>query len=392
MSPAVLVFIVSLIFGTLGLNIAILGPSLQDLALRTGSPIETFGFLFTAVSLGYLLSAPVVAGLGRRLSTRAMLAAPAIIVAGLICLAIARDVPLIMFGAALLGFGQASTQVAYTTLLGDRLRGQPHSDAKINRANASYGVGALAGPIIVSLSYRMVNGAGTAFAVAIACSVAMLVIGQLIPLPPPQAQHTTQDMSRRKVLLSPVFLLLVATMAVYVGIEVAFSGWTTEFTKRILSIDVAQASFASSLFFAGLALSRYFANLLLKLTTPGRLIAGMLVVSILGLICMVARTGLFGITLFGSALVGFGLGPVYPTIIALGMRQFPGAARHVSSVLTSSGSIGSITMPPVVGNYIASDATLPTAWHVLSVFCGLTLLFWSLAMRSLKRIAPNAAN
>jgi hypothetical protein len=74
------------------------------------------------------------------------------------------------------------------------------------------------------------------------------------------------------------------------------------------------------------------------------------------------------------------------------MRQFPGAARHVSSVLTSSGSIGSITMPPVVGNYIASDATLPTAWHVLSVFCGLTLLFWLLAMRSLKRIAPNAAN
>jgi fucose permease len=377
MSSKVLIIVVSLIFAALGLNISVLGPALEDLVLRTGEPIEAFGFLFTAVSIGYLLSAPFVALLGKRLSMRMLLAAPVIIIAGQSIIATASNARYVLIGAFLLGFGQSLTQVAYTTLLGDHFHGLPDSDAIINRANAFYGVGALTGPIIAAASYQITGGASFAFAAAIALSAMILVVGLLIPLPQAaQSQHGEADASRRALFASPLLMLLAATMAVYVGVEVAFSGWTTEFTKRILSIDVARASFASSLFFAGLALSRYFANILLRYASPERLIAGMLIVAVGGLLMMLITDGSLMLALIGSGLVGVGLGPVYPTIVSIGMRQFPAAARLASSLLTSSGSFGSITIPPVIGGYIAVNATLASAWLLLAALCTLTLILW----------------
>lgn len=385
MSAKVLVIVVSLIFAALGLNIAILGPALEDLVVRTGEPIEAFGFLFTAVSIGYLLSAPCVALLGRHLSMRVLLASPVVIIAGQAIIATASDVRLILIGAFLLGFGQSLTQVSYTTLLGDHFHGKSNGDAIINRANAFYGIGALTGPIIAATSYQLAGGAGFAFAAAIALSTMILVVGLLIPLPDTaQARSGEAESKRRDLFASPVLLMLAATMAVYVGVEVAFSGWTTEFTKRILSIDVSSASFASSLFFAGLALSRYFANILLRYASPGKLISAMLIVAICGLFLMLSTDGSLVLVLLGSSLVGFGLGPVYPTIVSIGMRQFPSAARLASSVLTSSGSFGSITIPPVIGAYIAVNETLPSAWYILALLCTLTLALWVLCTWRMK--------
>ncbi len=387
MNSRVLVILGCYVFAVLGLNIAVMGPSLQSLATQTNSPIEAFGYLFTAVSAGYLISAPLISILGKRLSTRAMLSAPVVLIGAMLLVTLSTSLTVVLIGALLLGFGQSITQVGYTALLGMRFKGQPNGDATINRVNAFYGIGALIGPVIVSASYRLTGGASSAFWIAIALSATILVLGLRVRLTPPPAESATAaNPVQRNVLSSPIFLMMAATMAVYVGVEVAFSGWTTEFTKRATLVDVAQASFASSMFFAGMALSRYFANLLLRWLQPTTLVTAMLVLSTAGLCIMILPGASFFIALLGSGLIGFGLGPVYPTLVALAMQRFPQAARLTSSYLTSAGSIGAITAPPIVGGFIAGVGTLNTGWLVLAGLNALCVLIWLLTVRSIARI------
>ncbi len=56
--------------------------------------------------------------------------------------------------------------------------------------------------------------------------------------------------------------------------------------------------------------------------------------------------------LFGVA--GFGLGPIYPVIMALAGTFYPARASSVAGLLTAAGVVGSIVYPPAVGLASAS--------------------------------------
>ncbi|MDO8485235.1 MAG: hypothetical protein Q7S35_09845, partial [Candidatus Limnocylindrales bacterium] len=49
------------------------------------------------------------------------------------------------------------------------------------------------------------------------------------------------------------------------------------------------------------------------------------------------------------AVVGFGSGPVFPMIVAIGGERHPGRSAAVSGVLTGAAVAGSVVYPPVMG-------------------------------------------
>lgn len=381
------------VFITLGINVAQLGPALQTLSQRTGSGIAELGYIFAMMSVGYLASAPVIGSFRSNASLRPLLCASGCIVVSLVMFIGATSLWMVLLAALLLGFGQACTQVGFITLIGTQMRDERDSSSQLNRVNAFYGVGALVGPLLVAVSYRWMDSALPAFWVAVALDMVLLVIGLTMHLPAaPIAAHDDAGVPKSDALLlrNPAMLALIGMMAVYVGAEVAFSSWTTEFTRLATNVDIAAASLASSVFFGGLAFSRYFASVLLARATPLRVLFMLLGVAACGVALMLLPFGLLPVTLLGSLLAGVGYGPVYPTLVSTAIARFPQQARSVSSMVTSAGSIGAVAIPALTGNVIEAAGGLAIAWGMQLALIVVMLLMLLGMRRTLLKSAVTA--
>jgi fucose permease len=368
-------------FVSIGINASLLGPALPTLSARTQASIEQVGFMFTAMSVGYLSSAPIIHFTSRHVSRQGMLIiSPLIVIASLLLFALGQSLVVIFLAAYLLGLGHSGTQVTYITAVGTMFEGRQVSSS-LNRLNAFFGLGALVGPVIASVSYASFNTADLAFWVAI-LAVLPLTIGALAltrtfkagASSEPRANRNTQ--SDRSVLRSPVFWGMCAVMGIYVGSEVAFSSWATEFTRLTAGVDVATAALAVSAFFLGIGLSRYFTDVFVKRIAPVNFIIATVAVTVAGLGVMLLAGGYLGM-LIGALLVGLGCGPVYPTLVAIGINRFRNSAQLVSSVLTSTGSIGAFFLPALTGFVIGGAAAgAVNAWLLLAVMFTSIIVMW----------------
>jgi fucose permease len=278
--------------------------------------------------------------------------------------------------------------VSYNALFGTQAS-SAEASARLNRMNAFFGIGALVGPLFIAAGYRL-GDPSAAFWVSAAMAIpltlgAAALIGPDMSLSvaaPASAAATAAATRQHSPLRSPALILMSLTMAVYVGSEVAFSGWAAEFARRTAGVDVAQAAFAVSAFFLGLTVSRYFSNTLVARIAPATFIYVLLGVSAFGLIVMMLSAGALWLALIGAFIVGLGCGPFYPTLVAIGIHRYPDSARLVASVLTSAGSLGALFLPALVG--VALGAQALSAWLLLLAMFGVIAVLWAVAQRWLR--------
>lgn len=390
MKSSYLIIYACFVFVTLGINVALLGPSLRTHSLHTGASLSELAYLFTTLSIGYMLSMPVFARLDARGTTRLLMIAPAILAASMTSLALSRTLVQVLLSALVMGFGQSVVQVGLTTMLGVHLHGQSDASARLNRVNAFYGVGALLGPVLASISYRNTGESTASYWVAVALSTVLLLVGLFTPIlrsggTPQSRDAMGKPESLRQLLRQPIVWIMSIFSGLYVGVEIAFSGWTTEFTFRSTGADLATAAIAASLFFAGVTISRYFANVVVNRVPVALLLLLLCIVAGLGTAWMLFP-GLTVLTAYAASLmVGIAYGPIFPTLISTAIRLFPGSAPKVSSVVTSAGSLGAIFVPAGIGIVLVQPNGMTMAWVLqLMVIASMTLV-WLAAQRHLPR-------
>jgi fucose permease len=382
MTLARLTVVASAVLAVLGINSVILGPAQELLRAKLGVSIGDLSILFVALSFGYLISSPLLGVLARRVSQRTLLASPVLLVAAMITIALGDSVSVLAIAAFILGLGQALTQVTYLAWIGARLRGARGASSLLNRVNAFYGVGALIGPILVLLGVAL-GVPLLVFWLAAALSSLVLMIGLTAPLDATedQAAPLSDEAEPSRLLRSPALLGMLLTMALYVGCEVAFSAYSTLYVSLAFGAPIQTAAFATSLFFGGFAFSRYFAGVLLDRVDDVRAILVLLFVAGIGFAVMLLVTTP-QLALIGSAIVGIGFGPIYPTMLSIAIKAFPKSPRIVSSLVTSAGSVGSVTLPYIVGQTIDVPGAGP--WLALGEqmgVIGVAVLVWRVMMR-----------
>jgi|GEM_PF-2548109 len=379
-------------FISLGVSAGVLGPGLNTLAHYSQISLDQTGTIFTAMAVGYLLSAPLISLLGPRIGVRNMLIfSPLLGALSMVMFAMGRTLPMQWLSAVLLGISQSGTQVGYNAMFGTG----PNSSRQLNQINAFFGIGALTAPLVASFGYQQFGEATIAFMVAAVMTLPLTIGAFLwrggIPAratstsastkaahaPQPRPVHPVGG-NLREPMRHSVFWLICTVMAVYVGCEVAFSGWTTEFTRQGLNISVAQAAASTSAFYVGLALSRYFSNSVLRVP-PATLVLIVLLVALAGYAVMLVATVSAGansmglpLVLAGAFVVGAGMGPIYPTLISIAIQRFPRHATPLASILTSSGSAGALFLPSLVGTVLATQSAL-AAWGLQMVLLVLIL-------------------
>jgi len=333
----------AIVFGLLGLFQASLGPLIPLLADRDHLDAATAGLIVTGFFGGSLVSTAVGGALSDRWARGPLYVVSVVLFLGglgLLALPLAWPLPLGAVAVAGLGFG--GLVLIINTVMAAR------GLAYANLVNGTYGLGAAAGPALVSVTHG-----GYLFAV--------LAVGVLVALPLRLAMPAAPA-ERERLTVNPILLLFCGFLFCYAGVETGLSSWeATQLRAHGYAPDTAAA--LTSLFWLGLAAGRLVVPLVTRTWTLPRILVTAL---------LACGGGLTLIAVDVSAPVGFFLlgvfvGPVFPTTLAWIAATLPHPRRANAVVLTIA-MLGNATIPALIGYGMQATSDL-----ALPLFVGVTL-------------------
>jgi FHS family Na+ dependent glucose MFS transporter 1 len=367
------------VFIALGLETAILGPTLAGLAKQAGTQLGAISYLFTAHALGYMLGSffggrgydrvpghPLMVGL---------LASMALV------LALVPLMPALWLLAAawlLLGASAGALDVGGNALLvwvhGRRV------GPFMNALHFFFGVGSFLAPLIVALARELSgNGSGAYWILAL---LMLPVAAWLIRLPSPSSRAEVEeprgdgaipaagihrheghhDDGRRTEEQSTVarrakeqgkaarqvITLIALLLALYVGAEAAFGGWIHTYAVALDLSDPTTAAYLTSAFWGALTVGRLVAIPLATRYRPRSILLVDLVGCLVSVGILLLWPGSPAAIWLGSLGLGLSMASIFPTAITLAERRVPITGQVTGWFLVAS-SIGAMTVPWFIG-------------------------------------------
>ncbi len=314
------------------------------------------GFLFLALTTGYMIaglsSGLLVARLGQR---RFLMLGAVAFAVGAASFSVRPPFVVVLATTVALGVGFAVIDAGLNAVI----TALPDNTTPLNNLHAFYGIGGFLGPIVASgvlaigFPWSVVYILWAALSLALLAGFRLLftanpVGAQSAPALPSTEQPNlfTATLRLRVVWLAALFLLF------YVGAEISLGSWSYSFLTEVRQHGALLSGWAVSGYWLGITLGRLtLARLAARLRVDNqRLIRYCLLGAVIGVACIwVAPIG--AVSAFGLWLTGYSLGPIFPTTIALVPSLVP--PRLVPSAvgfLASTGSMGAALFPWLAGN------------------------------------------
>ncbi len=304
------------------------------------------GTFYLVYSIAYAAGSILGGGVTERVGRRGVLAAALVAQgAGLLVQGAVADWGVFLLAALPRGLGAGAIDGGVQGLFLDAFA--PSPTGALNGVHVAFSLGSLVAPV----------GVGTLVAAGVPWQAVMLVSGLAslalaIPYGLIAMPHGRHDRSRSGPGL-PIGLPLVAAgaaLALYVASEVGLSSWLVRFLPASLPV----ATGALALFWLGLTAGRIVAARFASEVDPVRLgiaacLAGGLAIAVgVGVVALGIGPAV-GIAVVLFTLAGVAFGPVYPTIILIADRLYPGRAAAVTGLLAGVAVVGSIGYPPLMG-------------------------------------------
>ncbi|HYX51159.1 MAG TPA: MFS transporter, partial [Ktedonobacteraceae bacterium] len=320
------------------------GASLLLLAENTHVSLPIAGSSFTLSAFGFIVGV-LIAGL---CSTK--LNSKYILMGGMACMSLAGIITPITHSFAILllaqlikGVGFGLVDVSINTIV--TLAFHDTLGETLNNVHSSYGIGALSGPLLLSLALQMMNEAIWAYLVGVVAGfvVVYLLMRQVVPDIPSRdiVQRNQQPSLRRNVFRQPLLWMMALQIALYVGAELGFGSWIVTVLSQSAAISLALAAPAATAFYLGLTAGRLLGGQILRrgLLSENQLLYISILGGFISGIVVAIFPGQIIVSFGASVLVGLFYGPLFPGIMAMASRQFVNTIGIVSSVmLVSTGS------------------------------------------------------
>jgi fucose permease len=342
-----------------GVITVLLGPLLPTLIARWTLTDTQAGDLFTAQfaasTVGTLLSGILVTRIGYRFT----------IAFGVASMGLGVGVlpwttwPVGLAAVACWGFGMGLAVPACNMMIA-RVHAE-RSAAALSLLNFSWSIGAVACPIMLAPFEHRGSVNVFLWLVAIA-SVLLAIFLSAVPLPP--ARLTTEasaDSSSSegllRALISSSGVAMAALFFLYVGVEIAVSGWVAAYAKRIEAPGGTWWVTAPSFFYFAVLVGRGMAARILHYISELKLTRIGLCASVVGIVALLASHSIAGV-LASASVVGLGLASVYPVTIAVMARTVGRSSAAVSSVMFALAGSGGAFIPWLVGFASTEEASL----------------------------------
>ena len=373
-------------FILIGLNDGVVGVLLPSVIAHYHISTATVGWLFPASSLGYLAAAFNSGGLLERLGRRGFLGLGAgVWMVGLLVFATLPPFLALLPALFDIGFGAAIIDAG----LNAYIAGLPRGASLLNYLHAFYGVGALLGPLLATLMLTSIFGWNATY-YALALGGAAALLGFLLRFERRRAPAHHDEANGgllRAALRSPLLWLSAVFLLVYVGIEVSLGAWSYSLLTLERAIPRLAAGWMVSGYWLGLTLGRFLLARLVERVGPQRMIQWLTGGVIAGVaLVWVAPPAASPLAAVGLWLVGFSLGPIFPSVIAVISSVTSERLRQSAIGFAASlGSMGAALFPWVAAN-LAQRLGLWSLLPYIIVLSLVMLALWLWLRRSLRTI------
>ncbi|GHO94024.1 MFS transporter [Reticulibacter mediterranei] len=390
-----------LLVGLLSGAWGVLLPGLSDFYRINKSVV---GLLFFASATGYFLSALCSGFLTQKLGLRwYLILGTAAFLAGNLILFIKPPFALVLLTRIFMGIGVAVIEAGLNMFIAALPK---NNTSYLNYLHAFFGVGALIGPVVASFLLNAQWDWSATFLVWAAVTLLLLVgfifffhqppvitaeeSGEAMEGQKAQQLTTSAESSLLAALKLPIVWLATFYLFVYCGVETSIGNWAYSFLLEQRQEPELLAGWIVSGYWMGLTLGRFiFSDLAKRLHIS---ISGMMYLALggtlLGLLILTTVPGVAADAL-GFGLIGFSIGPIYPTTVALVPNLVP--ARVVANTigfLIGLSTLGIAIFPWFAGTlaqYSGIWSLLPyTAVLALTMGC-----FWWGIARKLKTAAKS---
>ena len=362
-------------FISIGLPDTVLGVAWPSVRAAFGVSQSALGAILAAWVTGYCLSG-VLAGVAERtLGVGGLLTSSSVVIA------------LGLSGYTLAGSWFAFFPIGFVMGIGSGaidsgLNGYAarHFSARhLNWLHACWGIGASAGPVIMTaciargLGYRA--GYATIAVMLGAVAVAFWFTRKAWTEPRPVAKSgapVRAGSDFRAALKSGGVWLHLATFFVYTSLEATVGQWCFTLMREARGVSVEAAGSWTAAYWASLTLGRFALGFAVEHLGADRLLRAASVVVVAGAASFALDSGVFGRV--GLLLLGFGLAPVFPTLMARTPGRLGEAlSRHAIGFQVSAGIVGAALLPALVGVLVAAKG--PAAISAATLGLGVAFLF-----------------
>jgi len=349
----------------MGAQGAAYGPLLGPLTHRFGVDLPTAGATISANFTGGLIAVTASLWLLARVPARRFVwSGLGLTALGGLGVALAPAWPLFLAGVAVAGTGFGALDIGLTNIVAHS-EGS-HRSAPLNLVNAAYGLGAVAGPLLVTLAasdlFRLFGG-GALLAVALMPAVAG-IRGRLPH--EPDAGRPGRGL---------LVVLFMAAFVLYVGVEWGIGAWMPSHLE-FLGRPPAIAAALTSGFWLAFAVGRLLAALIPAGVPEGAIVLGGCAAATLSLLLALVSP----LAPAGYLLAGLAIAPIWPTAVAWLARRRPRDAG-ATSWLFPAAAVGGAVVPAGAG-LLMGRVGLGWAPVILAGVAAATLAAFALAARS----------
>lgn len=358
-----------MLIGALG---AFYGPLLPILEARYGFGPSVASTVLSAHAIGGFIGVLAAALALRVLSNRVYLVlSTAALGAGCLIMALAPAWWVVVLGAGVVGFGFGALDLGINQLFAYSFGAR--ASTLLNVLNGVYGIGAVAGPLLIATAG---DAAGLVY---LGCAI--LAASLLLPLSRVRGDGTPVDgdgsasagrTGRRSYVV--VVGLFAIGYALYVGVEAGIGGWEPTHLAAT-GLSATAASSATAVFWLGLTVGRFLVAPVALRVRPERIVLGSLVVAIATL----SLATVAGLAPIAYAATGVAIAPIYPTGLAWLAQSTPGR-RTPTVYLVAAAMVGAATLPPLVGVAIQGLGAAVTPFALLLITLATAVAFGGVAL------------
>lgn len=343
-------------FVSLGLPDGLLGVATPSIRATFSLAPADVGELLIAFTTGYLLSSFASGFMVARLGVGTLLAASCLATAtSLAGYATATSWAVMLACSALSGLGAGAIDAALNTWVATH-----HGPRTVNWLHACYGVGASAGPMVMTvvlaagrpwrLGYALVGAGQLVLALCFAVtrrrwSAPADDIGQVVA---PQ-RRASAHVPLRETLRLPAAWLGAACFFLYTGLEATTGVWTYSMLTESRGVPVAEAGTWVTAFWGGLMLGRFLFGFIAESAPLAWLLRAALAAIALGALLLALDVGALA-SAVGLVACGLAMAPIFPSLIAstparVGLRQ----TGNTVGMQIAGATLGASLVPAATG-------------------------------------------
>lgn len=349
MFSLLLAAIIYIAFISLGLPDSMLGAAWPMMYADLNVPISYAGFISMTVCGGTVVSSIMYSRLARRIPTGIVTAVSVAMTAlALMGFSFASSFPMIIALAVILGLGAGAVDAGLNNYVAIHFKARAMSFL-----HASWGIGTTVGPFL--LSYLISIGLGWQEGYRILSTVQFIICIMLFASLPlwkkaenAEKSDTTAPVPEYRRFCKGAVIPAILAFFAYCSMENTAMIWSATFLVEARGFSEGLAAVSAGVLFWGMTAGRLFSGFISDRLGDRKMLAIGETASLIAILLIAFIPGKLSVA--ALFLLGFGFGPIYPSMIHQTPEYF-GVERssEIMGLEMASAYVGSMFMPPIFG-------------------------------------------